>query len=150
MRPFFDYRWKPGFDQPLIDLINVETELWTYTRPRHFAPNSPPIEPFSVLDTGLDQIPRAQGSITHVWQFGFLPQAAFSYLMTAKFTVSGAAVTYHEATIYTPNFAAGTHQRWNARFFRPKAGDDYTAVGDIVTSLRLRLLLLEYLPEPEP
>lgn len=145
MRSFSDYRWKAGFDQPLVDLVNIETELWTYTRPRHFAPNSPPIRYFPVLDTGLDAIPRAQGNITHVWQFGFLPQIAFKYLITTKFTVSSVQVTYHEATIYTPDFATMTHQRWNARFIRPIEDDDYTAIGSIVSNLQLRMILVEKL-----
>lgn len=146
------YKWGVGHDVALASLTYVEDDMLTACG-LSIHPTNPPINRFPVLDMGLDGIPRAQGVISHVWNF-VLPLDAIYYLQTTYFTVSSAAVAYRDMTINTfdverSRVATPVYSRWNARLFRPIPGQDYEydPVDQLTVDLKLRMFLLEYLPD---
>lgn len=119
---FYDYRWAAGHGVVLASLVNVETDLYPYTKPRQIAPTSQPLELFPVRAITLDGAERGEGTLTHAWTFKALPWSAYTHILDTYFTVSGMVVASRAMTIYTRDPKMG-YARYNAYALLPKQGD---------------------------
>lgn len=112
----YDYRWANGFNIALINLSNVEDDLYPYTKPRRIAPRSQPVDPFPVETRLMNQRVRGDGEISHAWEI-VLPAKAYHYILTEKF--SGGTVKSVEQTIYTRRHDLETYARYNCYLVQP-------------------------------
>lgn len=110
-----DYRWGAGHNAELAALVNVETDLYPYTRPRRTAVQSQPIDPYPVETRLASGAVRGDGFITQQWQM-VMTQEALAYAL-AKFGLTGAKSA--TVTIYTREHDLGTYGRYNAYLVRP-------------------------------
>lgn len=143
------FKWGINHNVALASLTYVEDDLLTAFDGQYVHPTNDPIRRFPLVEMALDGVPRSQGVIAHTWRF-VLPLAAIQYIISTFFIVSAVHVAYRDVTVNLLDHELGIYTRWNARVFRPIPGEDYTydVVDQLSTDFRLRMLLLEYLPEP--
>lgn len=118
----YDYRIAVGSSVALGSLVNVETLLWPYTKPRMIAPRSQMPDMFPVRTTLGSGRVRGDGSVQAAWEFSALPKAAVDYLMMYLWS-SGTAVST-AVTIYTRQHELDQYTRFNAYAVLPVPGQD--------------------------
>jgi hypothetical protein len=112
---FYDYRWGVGHNVALAALANVENDLYPYTKLRHVAPRSQPVDLFPVETMLASGAGRGDGFVSAAWEMT-MPVEALAYSIT-KFGLTSAKSA--AATIYTREHDVLTYGRYNSFIWRP-------------------------------
>lgn len=131
---FTAYAWAAGWGVLEENLVLIEADLWTTTRPLSFAPRSQPVDPHPVMKrTGLNTV-RYDGLMTHVWVFDYLPVKALEYVLDTYF--DGGTEDNAAMTIKTRRHELGEWALYNVWFALPKPNTDYRYDRQVVRDVR--------------
>lgn len=117
----YDYRWAINHNVALGSLVNVEEDLFPYTKPKRIAPKTLPVNEFPVRDRVQAGYELGDGFIDHDWTM-VLPETAVEYVVETKFVLT--TVTYKAVTIYTRRHHRRDYARYNAYITLPVPGRD--------------------------
>jgi hypothetical protein len=132
----YDYRIAVGSSVALASLVNVETLIWPYTKPRTIAPRSQIPDLYSIRTTLGSGRVRGDGSAQAAWEFTAIPVAAVDYLMT--YLWSGGTAISTAVTIYTRQHELDQYTRFNAYAVLPVPGQDIEYIRQGVLRMVIR------------
>jgi hypothetical protein len=133
---FYDYRIAVGSSVALASLVNVETLIWPYTKPRTIAPRSQIPDLYPIRTTLGSGRVRGDGSAQAAWEFTAIPVAAVDYLMT--YLWSGGTAISTAVTIYTRQHELDQYTRFNAYAVLPVPGQDVEYIRQGVLRMVIR------------
>ena len=139
----YSYRIAYGHNVALASLTNVEDISGVGHPPQTQPPNLHPVR----VQT-LNGKVHGDGSINHVWRWGYMRMTGMEYVINTLCTVTGVLQASVPVTIYTRrrDLSSTAYRRYNASLVTPVPGEDYTVDDAPPAATRRRPLTVVVLP----
>lgn len=141
----YDYRWATGYDVALINLVNVETNLFPYARNYFLPPKTQPLKLYPIRRKVESGRIIGNGRTVHIWHWDALPVAALNYIEDTYITTGGVQQASKPMTVYTRQANQLNYIRVNVEIELPQPDEDYTYDRGLVFNLNLKLHVINIL-----